>query len=166
VLIDTKRARGGYSNILVACLALGGIFLVLFIASSMYSWRLAAEDSATDLYIVATEFADGGDYPGAIETLKTALRFNRSDARIYYELGNAYYFAGDDEMARTAWAEALRLDPSQEKGRSADGLTRPRSGVLQGPPAVHADPNEVWTRRLRLSGWDISQIFGVAKIQR
>jgi len=51
------------------------------------------------------------DYSGAVDRLTAAAQADPEDAAAHYYLGYTYYRMGDFGQARTAFAEAYRLDP-------------------------------------------------------
>lgn len=51
------------------------------------------------------------DYSGAVDRLTAAAEADPSDPAARYYLGYTYYRMGDFGQARTAFAEAYRLDP-------------------------------------------------------
>lgn len=152
--------RHFFAHFRLAAITFASLALVGLVAHVAYSVQLFARETALELYVIGTELVDGGDYPKAIETLHRAAYVDPTDARIYVELGNAYYYEGADAEARAAWDQAIRLDPKQEQGRIAAGLPRPVRRSERPPPApIHADPEEVWSRswHLSLGGFDRSR---------
>lgn len=51
------------------------------------------------------------DVPAAIAALEKAVRYGREKADAWYNLGGAYFTAGDTDNARASWERALQLDP-------------------------------------------------------
>jgi TolA-binding protein len=51
------------------------------------------------------------DYSGAVDRLSAAAQADPRDPAAHYYLGYTYYRMGDFGQARTAFAEAYRLDP-------------------------------------------------------
>lgn len=51
------------------------------------------------------------DVPAAIAALEKAVRYGREKADAWYNLGGAYFTAGDTANARASWERALQLDP-------------------------------------------------------
>ena len=61
-----------------------------------------------------------GDHKGAIALLKANAEDSFRSASAHYGLGRAYKAAGDLEDARTAFRQALLIDPTFKK--ATDGL--------------------------------------------
>jgi tetratricopeptide (TPR) repeat protein len=148
-----RRLRQEFqANVRFAAIVFASLALVGVVAHVTYSVRLFARETAMELYLIGTELVDGRDYVKAIQTLHRAAYLDPSDAGIYVELGNAYYYAGSDSEAAVAWDHAIRLDPELRHGRMAAGLPRPvKTGVPPPPAAVHANPDEVWKRSWSLT---------------
>jgi tetratricopeptide (TPR) repeat protein len=52
------------------------------------------------------------DIPRAVELFEQAARIAPDDAVVFYNLGMAYRYAGEEEKSRAALAQAARLDPA------------------------------------------------------
>lgn len=51
------------------------------------------------------------DYRGSIELLERAARIAPDNAVVFFNLGSAYHFAGDQARSRAAFQQAVQLDP-------------------------------------------------------
>ncbi len=143
------RKRGVLRSLL---LALCSAVLVVLAFGSMYNRRLTAESTGTELYVIGAELVDLGAYADAIEVLQKAARMNSEDARVFFELGNAAHFAGDDGTAAKAWHEAVRLDPTfRGKAPYAAPLGRPASRSAAQEKLV-GEANKLWHREWRIFG--------------
>jgi tetratricopeptide (TPR) repeat protein len=51
------------------------------------------------------------NFPAAIAALEKSVRYGPGKADAWYNLGGAYFTAGDTAKARTSWDRTLQLDP-------------------------------------------------------
>ncbi len=65
-----------------------------------------------------------GDYAGAVEAYEAILAAGLEGADLYYNLGNAYFKAGELGRAILSWERAARLDPSDPDVRANLELAR------------------------------------------
>lgn len=76
----------------------------------------AKDNTGTDrgqLIMLARKQAQGGDYDGALISLKQAVALNPNDSFSYAELGRFYMRTGREEEAITALERAYHLNPSE-----------------------------------------------------
>jgi len=71
------------------------------------------------------------DFESAIRELTEARNLDTSSASIAFNLGVAHHSAGDMNLARACYQDAVRLDPTHEKAKAA----LERLGALQQAPA-------------------------------
>ena len=64
-----------------------------------------------ELWKQAAEYFDTGQYQQAIGNYHQLLERNFKNPQIYYNLGNAYFKAGDLGYAIWSYRKALRLNP-------------------------------------------------------
>ena len=57
---------------------------------------------------------DSANYRQAVASFEQAAHADSTDASVWYNLGNAYYRAGDRGSAIWAWAQALQLEPRSD----------------------------------------------------
>ena len=88
-----------------------GLAVVILMLSTVGAY--AAENADADnLWVEANELYEQGDWAAAVEAYDKILELGLESARLYYNLGNAYY--RQDEMAKAVlyYERALKLDPS------------------------------------------------------
>jgi tetratricopeptide (TPR) repeat protein len=73
-------------------------------------WATAAQPPEALLDAAAAAY-DAGDYAAAVAQYEQVLAAGVHDARVYHNLGNAYYESGDLGRALLNYHRALRLDP-------------------------------------------------------
>ncbi len=76
------------------------------------------------------EFA-AGNFRGAITTYESLVQQQHWNATLFYDLGNAYFRAGDAGRAILNYQRALALDPSQPEARANLLLVRDQSRALE-----------------------------------
>lgn len=54
------------------------------------------------------------NYPGAIQTYQKTISLDNNNAKAWIGLGLAYLHAGDKELSRAAFAEAVRIEPGRK----------------------------------------------------
>lgn len=84
--------------------ALAALILVLA------AWGLAAQPPEALLDAAAAAY-ESGEYAVAVAQYEQAILAGVDDARLYHNLGNAYYESGDLGRALLHYHRALRLDP-------------------------------------------------------
>jgi len=82
--------------------------LIVFILA-LAVWVTAAQPP--EALLEAAAAYESGDYAGAIALYEQAVAAGIHDARVYHNLGNAYYESGDLGRALLHYHRALRLDP-------------------------------------------------------
>jgi len=65
-----------------------------------------------------------GNLPRAKGDIAEALKRSADDASVQLEAGNIAAAGGDEDRARTAWAEAARLAPDTPTARNAVAALR------------------------------------------
>jgi tetratricopeptide (TPR) repeat protein len=71
-----------------------------------------------ELWRQAAEYYDAGQYRPAIENYQRLLERQFDNAQLYYNLGNAYFKAGELGHAIWSFRKALRLDPGFKQART------------------------------------------------
>ncbi len=73
-------------------------------------WSLKGRDDFTASFSYALALKREGDYQGAVAAYKSlAERLNRPDARVYINLGNAYYGLKDLEAAKDSYLKSIGI---------------------------------------------------------
>ena len=93
-----------------AKMALAGI-LVALAAVGALGYRIADRNSAAVAFTRGGDAIHSWDFDKTIAFLEESRRNDPSNALAFFELGNAYYLAGDNAAAIAAWTEALRIKP-------------------------------------------------------
>lgn len=93
--------------------------------SVMYTYRLFRRthpelDTRAGIEFVGYQMVKMGDYAAALELLKANAADYPNAASSQFGLGRAYVAAGNAEMAKEAFAQALKIDPKFTK--ATDGL--------------------------------------------
>ena len=90
------------------------IRLVLWVFICLPAASAGAQDPLDALWESANHAYTTGDYPAAIERYDSIRREGYASARLYYNLGNAYY--KDNQIGKSIlfYNKALRLDPGNE----------------------------------------------------
>lgn len=78
----------------------------------------AVSATATELTDSADLCYEKGDYSSAIELYNRAISDEGTSTDLYYNLGNAYYRAGNQPQAILAYERALRLDPANSEAKA------------------------------------------------
>lgn len=87
---------------------------------------------ATELTDSADIAYDSANYDRAIELYSQALADEGSSSDLYYNLGNAYYRAGNSAQAILAYERALRLDPANSEAKANLNFVNERIADKQG----------------------------------
>jgi tetratricopeptide (TPR) repeat protein len=66
----------------------------------------------------AAEFYDAGDYARAVETYSNLMERGFVNQELYYNLGNAYFKAGNLGASIWAYRRALKIDPGMTQARA------------------------------------------------
>jgi len=72
-----------------------------------------------------------GDYYNEIEDLKAQIAVDPNSAELYYKLGLAYYFDGDNNKAKESYTEAIRLKPDYADAYYQMGCLYNRFGTFE-----------------------------------
>lgn len=75
-----------------------------------------------------------GHYPAAIEGFESLVKSEQWNPSLFYDLGNAYYRAGDRGRAILNYERALALDPSQPEAKANLQLVRDQARALELAP--------------------------------
>jgi predicted TPR repeat methyltransferase len=104
------------------------------------TFSLSSGDPAADRRVdfALMLFADG-DYPGAAETLLSALELVPGWALGWFQLGEFYEAAGDMAAAIAAWRTALTLDPEDHSGASLKLTLAESTGGKPSPPSAFVE---------------------------
>ena len=90
------------------------LFLYLYLLFLCLPNAVAAEDSAVALYNRAGEAYEREQYEEAVALYEEITKMGIRDGRVYYNLGNAYFKAGDLGKAILSYERARRLLPRDE----------------------------------------------------
>ncbi|OGC91017.1 MAG: hypothetical protein A2W25_08030 [candidate division Zixibacteria bacterium RBG_16_53_22] len=91
----------------------GYFFLVLLMVSTV------SAATNEELWKQAAEYYDGGQYQSAIENYRVLIERQFENAQVYYNLGNAYFKAGELGHAIWSFRKALRLDPGFKQAKTS-----------------------------------------------
>ena len=75
-----------------------------------------------------------GSFPAAISGYESLIKDRQWNASLFYDLGNAYFRAGDHGHAILNYERALVLDPNQPEARANLQLVRDQSRALELAP--------------------------------
>ena len=92
------------NHLAIIRMALGIVFSILGIALVNAEKNASIFEQANNLYAQ-------GKFTEAIQSYETLLKSGSISAALYYNLGNAYYKAGQNGMAIASYSSALRLNP-------------------------------------------------------
>jgi tetratricopeptide (TPR) repeat protein len=94
--------------------------LVFLAAGNIFSQDMNPD--AGKLFNAGNELLKTGNYKGAIENYDKALTIEK-DFRIYYQKGIAHKKDGNNELAKDALEEAIKMKPDFDAGYNALGGT-------------------------------------------
>lgn len=84
----------------------------------------AAAGAQEEIFERANQLYQEGDFAGAIEAYETVHEAGFEGAALHYNLGNAYFKAGDLGRSILEWERALALSPGDEDARANLELAR------------------------------------------
>jgi tetratricopeptide (TPR) repeat protein len=87
------------------------LVFALFSAHSAGAKPASDSDNAETLFAAGNEYYEQGAYVLAIDEYNKILEEGHESANIYYNLGNAYFKAGDSTQAVISYERAKRLNP-------------------------------------------------------
>lgn len=144
-----RNHRPGYLY-LIACV--GGILF------SGIAWGQSAHGGSSPVQIAQRQF-NGGDYSGAITSLRTAAAITSSDAESHFWIARAYYEQRNFDQAIAHFARAVQIAPSNSlyhqwlgraNGEKADlerSFTLARKVKSEFETAVRLNPANIPARR-------------------
>jgi tetratricopeptide (TPR) repeat protein len=124
------------------------VFILLTaVAFCLTSGRAQAEPEAT--FAKANADFAAGNFSAAIKGYEALVRDRQWNASLFYDLGNAYFRAGDRGRAILNYERALALDPTQPEAKANLQLVRDQARALELSPTwveEHLDyltPNQI-----------------------
>lgn len=107
-----------------------------------------------------------GKYSEAAAAYETAVANGGRTANLFYNLGNAYFRAGDLGRASLNFERALELDPGHREAEANLTLTRERIGVGQAKPSGFVAeylswPSRVTAEVLTVCAWAVFLAVGL-----
>lgn len=130
VPVTTERR---INRLLRSCVSASALSLVLFCASAV-----SAQERAADLFTQANIAYDSAQYIESIRLYNQIIQSGQESAALYYNLGNAYFEAGDLGHAMLNYLRAQRLDPTDPD--IADNLTFAKNYVSLQLEGVELNP--------------------------
>ncbi len=101
------------------------LFIAMIAAATLFA-------EPTERYIAGNKAYRAGDFAAAIEAYNSAIAEGAADARVYYNLGNAYYRTDSIGKAVLAYERARFLSPRNEDVlRNLDFVTKTRVDIVQ-----------------------------------
>lgn len=116
-----RRVRN--SIVVLAVLVLGGSA-----AGVLYTRSLDAQERRFAAGVAAMRAAD---YKSAKTILQRTTLADPTNARAFYELGNAHWMLGEGPEAAAAWSGALRIDPEMAAAYIARGIQKFNMGEIE-----------------------------------
>jgi len=124
------------------------IYLLLMLMT--FSVPAFADDALVALYEQGNDAYNRGEFQKAISLYEQALATGVRNSNLYYNLGNAYYRAGDTGRASLNWHRAERLNPRDPDVRANVELIE-KSGEIS-PSLKEKQGFNEFLRRIRDSG--------------
>lgn len=87
---------------------------VLFIALVAFSFKLFAQENNQQLWEKANAFYTAEEFQKAVSVYEQILQKGEESAKLYFNLGNAYYKTGDINNAILNYERAKLLAPQDE----------------------------------------------------
>lgn len=94
----------------------------------------AVRAQADDAFAKANAAFAAGNYPAAIAGYEALVKDRQWNASLFYDLGNAYFRAGDRGRAILNYERALALDPNQPEAKANLQLVRDQARALELAP--------------------------------
>ncbi len=101
---------------------------------SLTNAALAAPVDAEAIFARANADYAAGHFPAAIKGYESLVASRQWNPTLFYNLGNAFFRAGDSGRAILNYERALALDPNQAEARANLHLVRDRSRALELAP--------------------------------
>ncbi|MEO8440760.1 MAG: tetratricopeptide repeat protein [Spartobacteria bacterium] len=108
--------------------------LLLTVAFGLVTNALAAPADAEAVFTKANTDYAAGKFPESIAGYESLVKDGKWNANLFYDLGNAYYRAGETGRAVLNYERALALDPAQPEARANLQLVRDQTRALQLAP--------------------------------
>jgi tetratricopeptide (TPR) repeat protein len=130
------------------------VMLLLALAAAHGAVATAAESNTPEALFAAGNAAyEAGAYPDAIDRYLEVANSGIENADLYYNLGNAYFKAGDLGRSVLWFERALRIEPRNEDARANIAMVRSllRDQQLVPPQGGVRNAALAWHRRLSIS---------------
>jgi tetratricopeptide (TPR) repeat protein len=130
------------------------VMLLLVLAAAHGAVATAAESNTPEALFAAGNAAyEAGAYPDAIDRYLEVANSGIENADLYYNLGNAYFKAGDLGRSVLWFERALRIEPRNEDARANIAMVRSllRDQQLVPPQGGVRNAALAWHRRLSIS---------------
>lgn len=109
------------------------IFILLALIVCLTSKGLA-QVNPEDAFASANTAYAAGHFPEAIKTYEGLVQDHHWSANLFYDLGNAYFRAGDSGRAILNYERALALNPTQPEAQANLRLVREQARALELAP--------------------------------
>jgi len=109
------------------------LILLSAVAFCLTSGRAAQAEPEATFKKANADFA-AGNFSDAIKGYETLVRDRQWNASLFYDLGNAYFRAGDRGRAILNYERALALDPNQPEAKANLQLVRDQARALELSP--------------------------------
>lgn len=136
----TNKRGHAYQPPSIIVTAVLSLLVAGFLAAISYSRNLGAKTHPIISYSRGIQAFEIGDYEIAKKFLLRAAQGDPLNAKIYYDLGNVYYFTNDDAAAAAAWDRAIMLDPNLQRAIEARKLLPRNARGLA--PEVYTEPTQ------------------------
>ncbi len=110
------------------------ILFLLLLSLGLTSVSAAAPADSDAVFTRANQEFANGNYRAAIDSYESLLKAGQWNAALFYNLGNAYFRAGDEGRAILNYERALSLDPNLPEARANLQLVRDRARALELAP--------------------------------
>ena len=124
------------------------LLLVVLVLALFGAAPVSADEGLAAAWVERGDLlAASGDYPGALEAYRTALRAEPGYVTAYLGIGQARLLSGAYSEALTTFKQILAGNPNE--ARAVRGVATARMGLKQYPQAI-----ESWRRALQLNPTD------------
>lgn len=110
--------------------------LTTFFGSSLSELLQRVTQPAETMFSIAVDQYYDGAYQDAADRLRILLKFKKDHAEAWYYLGQSEFRLERDGMAKYAFAQTLRLQPSHEEARFMYAMLSPELPAEQQPKAT------------------------------
>ncbi len=110
----------------------------IFIITLLLGILLPAAQAESPVIAAADSAYMADEYTKAVELYKQAISTEGPSAKLYYNLGNAYYRLGENGNAILSYERSLRLDPADKDAR--DNLDFVNARITDRPGGFHGSP--------------------------